>query len=1047
MKHGTMNEIENGWRNAASGWSPGSVAVLESFVAMSSGKEIPMLNRVVYRGGRLASFVLATVLLLSPSGGGVAVRGADEVASALQKGLVEEEANQDLQAAIRAYQAALDSYGNQRKAAATALVRLAECYRKLGQTNDAVAAYRRVITDFADQAKLVELSQQHLARTFGEGGGKVASEEDPAAKQKALLAEEMALVNEQLRIQQLQFQSGRGSQEDGIKLRRELLGLQRQLAALEMRKTKPELLTVLGADGNAAGAQGQPADPGGEDAKEIARLQAMIANSPDLLNAPSDKELGRLTPLQDAASSGRLSVVRFLLEKGTRVDEKGTRNLAPLHFAAAKGHRAVVDLLLAKGADVNGTGSGGITALHLAAANGHVAVAETLLAAKPNLRSALVDSTAVYSLGANNAFSPAVGETALHAAVKKGSELVVELLARAGADPNQGDAAGATPLHLAARLANLAVVKSLLGAKGAVGARDRNGVTPLQVAIGAGQLEASRLLLEAGADVNAESDEGVRPVQSAILSGKPELLRLVLGAKPDLTRGSKDGKKPLLLLWWTLHWNQSDLPGVEGRGLRHDVATEMLRDLLDAGVDADEVPPEGGNGQRPLHLAVVRCLQGAPLELVRLLLARKPQVDARDRDGYTALQLAVVQNPESMGVVDALLDAGSDVNDTYVGTGDSLLHIAVELRNFALVKTLIAHGARVNPLNNRGTSPFAALLARMQGFGRGGSDWVRANEIAKVLKDAGADEYFHLRSAISIRRNGGQPLAVIRCDGGTNNAFSLLEVLAWHYGGNGRLDPSTTRDWQFPDFSKLTISRLGDSGRTELKLDLPALMATSGEKADVPLQWGDILDIPEGDHPVSALWRGLDEALLRQMASALSRRVSIVLHGKTTNTMTLSVTNRQATDSGLQLDGRLAELAPTPEAFYLRGCVQASGLVRSSSDLSKVQVRRVDPVTGAELVYRVNLTLPSTSGYDTGANRLNRPGMALPPRMAAPVPGPNAFPQPLGAPGAPPATSIQRAEVEKQTAPFWLRDGDVIEIPEKSAEERAKAASVQPVAP
>ena len=48
---------------------------------------------------------------------------ADEVTTALQKGLFEEEANQNLEAAIKAYQAVLERHDEQRKLASTALFR------------------------------------------------------------------------------------------------------------------------------------------------------------------------------------------------------------------------------------------------------------------------------------------------------------------------------------------------------------------------------------------------------------------------------------------------------------------------------------------------------------------------------------------------------------------------------------------------------------------------------------------------------------------------------------------------------------------------------------------------------------------------------------------------------------------------------------------------------------------------------------------------------------------------------------------------------------
>ena len=68
-------------------------------------------------------------------------RAADTLTQSLQHGLFEEEANQNLDAAIKDYQSVISQGEEQRKVIATALFRLGECYRKLGKTNDANAQY------------------------------------------------------------------------------------------------------------------------------------------------------------------------------------------------------------------------------------------------------------------------------------------------------------------------------------------------------------------------------------------------------------------------------------------------------------------------------------------------------------------------------------------------------------------------------------------------------------------------------------------------------------------------------------------------------------------------------------------------------------------------------------------------------------------------------------------------------------------------------------------------------------------------------------------
>ena len=100
--------------------------------------------------------------------GAAALAGAqDRLADQLRKGIVQEEASQNVEKAIQAYQAIVAQFDEDRKTAATALFRLAECYRKTGKREQAVAAYQRVVREFADQAALVESSRRQLTETFG----------------------------------------------------------------------------------------------------------------------------------------------------------------------------------------------------------------------------------------------------------------------------------------------------------------------------------------------------------------------------------------------------------------------------------------------------------------------------------------------------------------------------------------------------------------------------------------------------------------------------------------------------------------------------------------------------------------------------------------------------------------------------------------------------------------------------------------------------------------------------------------------------------------
>src|SRR5437899_1285191 len=117
----------------------------------------------------IISFAMVLAILVL----GREARAADGLTQTLQHGLYEEEANQNLDAAIKAYQSVISQSEEQRKVVATALFRLGECYRKLGKTNEASAQYQRIIRDFSEQEQLVKLSRGNVAKV---GGGAAISQ-------------------------------------------------------------------------------------------------------------------------------------------------------------------------------------------------------------------------------------------------------------------------------------------------------------------------------------------------------------------------------------------------------------------------------------------------------------------------------------------------------------------------------------------------------------------------------------------------------------------------------------------------------------------------------------------------------------------------------------------------------------------------------------------------------------------------------------------------------------------------------------------------------
>jgi ankyrin repeat protein len=848
---------------------------------------------------RHAWLLAAFTLLASLS----AVHAAtNDVGSLLQKGLFEEEANHNLDAAIQAYQSAILQTDKDHQFAATAIFRLGECYRKQGKTNEASAQYQRILREFPDQAELVKLSRSYVGDAALAGNG-------PQSRSQAVAI-----------------------------------------------------------------------DP---EAEELNRIKAMIKDNPDLINGR-----GGQNPLIGAVQQNQLTVARFLLDNKADVNGRGGGNgngATAIIEAAAQDKKEMVELLLDHGADVNDTSSPNterFAPLHLAAERGYKSLAEILLARKADVN---IKTTS--------------GKTPLHLAAAKGFTAFADLLLAHGADANARDNSGETPLHLAADSGNKAIVELLLAHGADVNAKKTTGETPLHFAVKANRNDVVKLLLDSQADPNVKATVIMRdpppnqmnsrsyadfaPLTIAAFTGQKIPAELLLAHKADVNTKDSNGYTPLC---WSVTKNQPQIAEL----------------LLANGAD---VNAQNDNHWTPLSLAV----NGNSPEMVRLILAHQPKVDVLDSQKLTPLQRAVGQG--QLQIAELLLNAGADANAFYPsdqinGLIQNPLLRAVGSFNKPMVELLLAHKANPDLQYNSGITPLS--LTKMKTYGQltpqqqNGQPRVEFGqlvpqeqlatlaEIAELLREAGANENLQRLSSIEVSRGNFEQNIFLK---GTNsyNHFSLFELIAmvdfhvdltYNFGGGGGF--GGTREsrsaLRFPDFTTVKINRLDTNGRTNiLNANLESALETGDCSKDMPLQWGDIVEIPESDHKVSENWLGLSQPIQDALTKCLERKVEIIVKGQTTR---LTLAPKVLSPGGMPpLRSNIQLPAPASTgmlpSFRLKDVVNRANVLLASSDTTRVKVKRANPATGQtdEMIFNLEKTDPNTD--------------------------------------------------------LWLRDGDVIEIPEK----------------
>ena len=397
---------------------------------------------------------------------------------------------------------------------------------------------------------------------------------------------------------------------------------------------------------------------------------------------PNARDADGWTALHHAtAFAGDPAVTKALLEDGADPSARDDEGLEPLHFAALNSDGpGAIAALLAAGADPNARDEYGVTPLHWAAQRPGSGLflgadldglpgwlverlGELLLEPRDSSSPTLSVLTVLLDGGADPNARDADGETALHLAVRRKEiaplfdnealrwyrrgmpevldELViVEVLLKAGADPNERDLDGWSPLHLAAKhVIDPAVVEALLEAGANIGARGgRHDAAPLHMAAAhATDPAVAMTLLDAGADPNARTKLGMTPLHmAAARATDPAIAMALLDAGADIEARADVNATPLHVAM--------------ARATDPTVAIALVEAGADPNARADA-------GLTPLHWGVAMSTSDPAVAMALVEAGADP--NARADGGLTPLHWAAMLATDP-AVAMALLEAGAD---------------------------------------------------------------------------------------------------------------------------------------------------------------------------------------------------------------------------------------------------------------------------------------------------------------------------------------------------------------------------------------------------
>ncbi len=451
----------------------------------------------------------------------------------------------------------------------------------------------------------------------------------------------------------------------------------------------------------------------------------------DLANTKASVEMGAdvnahgnyTTPLGTASQNGHYEIVEYLLEKGAAINGRGRDGNTPLMLAAQHGHHKIIECLIKQGANVNAKNDKGFTALMYAAAQAQflkddkkVAIVKLLIeqgkadqnicdndgntvlaisALMPTIDifkylvtehkmpvnlTTLINCITQETIQVPSYFGPILSEPLIDYLIrnhgltmKEHPNLVIKLLIKACKPPAKN------------------VIKRLLekDCDAQIDAKDEKGWTALMHAMKYNDVNLFKFIIEeCHADINVKNNDGQTVFGMAIQKGDTHIIDYFL-KKPGFTIETSDQNGFTALLYAIA---KSDLTVL--KNLVEHYHPDILKTdnngrtalMIAAG---PHLTIEGKCKAEECSAAKDKILYWLPLsshlDMVKYLITNGCDVNAIDKDGYTALMYAALA--DRADVVEYLIQKGADINKKN-NDKRSALDLVRQAGNDAIIKFL-----------------------------------------------------------------------------------------------------------------------------------------------------------------------------------------------------------------------------------------------------------------------------------------------------------------------------------------------------------------------